>query len=207
MNFDASVLAVGSAICDRHNPPVLRTESGNAYVITNWFCEGTAFVVHQLPFLDLSLSARDKYLYPPVMENSIPQSSSMAVNNEASSSSVNTISRKKNQAQRQPRASSVPLVPDNYAVGYVYSSEMMIHFSPHGHPEQPARVQEIWRTLVQDQLTKSMKWIPIRNVRKDEALLVHSEDHWDKVLSIQCKYRNIIYFPIHREAKEGHSKY
>ena len=141
------------------------------------------------------------------MEDYTAQLSSMAVNNGAGSSSVAAISRRENQAQRQPRASSVPLVPDNYAVGYVYSSEMMIHFSPHGHPEQPARVQEIWRTLVQDQLTKSMKWIPIREVRRDEALLVHSEDHWDKVLAIQCKYMNIIYFLIHREAKEGRSKY
>ncbi|KDR75830.1 hypothetical protein GALMADRAFT_97752 [Galerina marginata CBS 339.88] len=86
---------------------------------------------------------------------------------------------------RQPRASSVPLNHPNYTVGYVYSSEMMSHFSPHGHPEQPARIQRIWLTLVDDQLTKRMKWIPIREVRRDEALLVHGEDHWNKVVSLQ----------------------
>ncbi|KAF8806401.1 histone deacetylase complex protein [Phlegmacium glaucopus] len=87
-------------------------------------------------------------------------------------------------AQR-PRATSLPANPPDYTVGYIYSSEMMSHFSPHGHPEQPARIQQIWQTLVRDQLTKKMKWLPIREVRRDEALLVHSEDHWDKVIAIQ----------------------
>lgn len=88
----------------------------------------------------------------------------------------------------RPRASSLPANPPDYTVGYIYSSEMMSHFSPHGHPEQPARIQQIWQTLVRDQLTKKMKWLPIRQVRKEEALLVHSEDHWDKVIALQCEY-------------------
>jgi len=87
----------------------------------------------------------------------------------------------------RPRATSLPANPPDYTVGYIYSSEMMSHFSPHGHPEQPARIQQIWQTLVRDQLTKKMKWLPIREVRKEEALLVHSEDHWDKVIAIQCE--------------------
>jgi len=62
---------------------------------------------------------------------------------------------------------------------------MMNHFSPHGHPEQPLRIKQIWLTLTQDELTKKMKWIPIREVRRDEALLVHSEDHWTKVMALQ----------------------
>ena len=88
----------------------------------------------------------------------------------------------------RPRASSLPANPPDYTVGYIYSSEMMSHFSPHGHPEQPARIQHIWQTLVRDQLTKKMKWLPIRQVRKEEALLVHSEDHWDKVIALQCEH-------------------
>jgi hypothetical protein len=87
----------------------------------------------------------------------------------------------------RPRAASLPTNPPDYTVGYIYSSEMMSHFSPHGHPEQPARIQHIWQTLVRDQLTKKMKWLPIRQVRKEEVLLVHSEDHWDKVIALQCK--------------------
>lgn len=91
----------------------------------------------------------------------------------------------------RPRASSLPPNPPDYTVGYIYSSEMMSHFSPHGHPEQPARIQQIWQTLVRDQLTKKMKWLPIRQVRKEEALLVHSEDHWDKVIALQCEHKFI----------------
>ncbi|KIM40068.1 hypothetical protein M413DRAFT_446225 [Hebeloma cylindrosporum] len=86
---------------------------------------------------------------------------------------------------QRPRAGSLPLHHPSYTVGYIYSSEMMSHFSPHGHPEQPARIQKIWLTLVRDELNKRMKWIPIREVRRDEALLVHSEDHWNKVIALQ----------------------
>lgn len=89
-------------------------------------------------------------------------------------------------AQRGPRASSVPIKHPDYTVGYVYSTEMMAHFSPQGHPERPARIDRIWNTLQNDQLTQKMKWLPIRPVRKEEALLVHSDDHWDKVIAIQC---------------------
>lgn len=93
---------------------------------------------------------------------------------------------------RRPRASSVPAHEPKHTIGYVYSSEMMSHFSPHGHPEQPARIQQIWLTLVRDQLTKAMKWLPIREVRKEEALLVHGEDHWNKVIAIQCEYEKVM---------------
>ena len=108
-------------------------------------------------------------------------SDSMDVDSDVSSRVVPSI------PSGRPRATSLPANPPDYTVGYIYSSEMMSHFSPHGHPEQPARIQQIWQTLVRDQLTKKMKWLPIRQVRKEEALLVHSEDHWDKVIALQCE--------------------
>lgn len=55
------------------------------------------------------------------------------------------------------------------------------------HPEQPSRIVRIWKTLVEKEYTKKMLWLPIRTVRREEALLVHTEDHWDKVQAIQCK--------------------
>ncbi|KAH6910361.1 histone deacetylase clr3, partial [Coprinopsis sp. MPI-PUGE-AT-0042] len=58
-------------------------------------------------------------------------------------------------------------------VGYVYSSEMMAH--------APGP------TLQQAHVLAQMKWLPIRTVKKEEAMLVHSEDHWDKVVQIQRK--------------------
>jgi histone deacetylase 6 len=90
-----------------------------------------------------------------------------------------------------PRASSVPLHLSELTVGYVYSTEMMQHFStsPQGHPEQPARIVRIMQAIRAAHYHDKMKRLPIRPVRRDEALLVHSEDHWDKVQAIQCKSR------------------
>ncbi|KAG5353769.1 hypothetical protein C0989_002552 [Termitomyces sp. Mn162] len=84
-----------------------------------------------------------------------------------------------------PRASSVPLHPSGYTVGFVYSTEMMSHFSPTGHPETPHRISSIYNALTVNHHIVKMKWIPIRPVKKEEALLVHSEDHWDKVQAIK----------------------
>lgn len=91
----------------------------------------------------------------------------------------------------RPRAMSVPYNPTlpNYTVGYVYSSEMTTHLKLGNdpHPEQPQRIVRIWKTLAEHQYTKKMLWLPIRPVNREEALLVHTEDHWDKVQAIQCK--------------------
>ncbi|KAF5354646.1 hypothetical protein D9756_005351 [Leucocoprinus leucothites] len=87
------------------------------------------------------------------------------------------------------RAASVPYNPaiPNYTVGYVYSSEMTTHLKLGNdpHPEQPSRIVWIWKTLVEKEYTKKMLWLPIRTVSREEALLVHTEDHWDKVQAIQ----------------------
>ena len=85
------------------------------------------------------------------------------------------------------RASSLPIKPEEYTVGFVYSLEMMIHYSPHGHPEQPERISRIHDALREAKCLSKMKRLPIRPVRKEESLLVHSEDHWDKVRDIQSE--------------------
>ncbi|KAF8897049.1 histone deacetylase complex protein [Gymnopilus junonius] len=92
---------------------------------------------------------------------------------------------KPNIQSRRPRASSVPAHEPKHTIGYVYSTEMMSHFCPQGHPEKPERIEEIWKALFRDHLLETMKWLPLREVRKDEALLVHGEDHWNKVQAIQ----------------------
>ncbi|KXN85388.1 Histone deacetylase clr3 [Leucoagaricus sp. SymC.cos] len=94
------------------------------------------------------------------------------------------------------RALSVPFNPvlPNYTVGYVYSSEMTTHLKLGNdpHPEQPQRIVQIWKMLVEQQYTKKMLWLPIRTVSREEALLVHTEDHWDKVQAIQHMQDNQI---------------
>ncbi len=84
------------------------------------------------------------------------------------------------------RARSVPAgsLPDR--VGYVYSAEMSQNFCPRGHPECPDRLLHIWDALRGAQLHTQMRCLPIRQVKREEAMLVHSEDHWNKVESIQC---------------------
>ncbi|KAJ7770150.1 histone deacetylase complex protein [Mycena maculata] len=86
-----------------------------------------------------------------------------------------------------PRASSVPLHPPDATVGFVYSVEMINHcsISPDGHPEAPERIVRIWNAIVSKHYSLNAKLIPIRPVLKQEALLVHSEDLWDKIESIQ----------------------
>ena len=90
---------------------------------------------------------------------------------------------------RKPRAASMPLElqSTNTNVGYVYDSQMLLHASPSDHPEAPARIKQIHRTLRENGLLRLMRLIPIRPVRKSEVLLVHSEDHWDKVQYISSK--------------------
>ncbi|KAG8906932.1 Histone deacetylase hda1 [Tulasnella sp. 403] len=79
-------------------------------------------------------------------------------------------------------------------VGYVYDTRMMGHAEiPRGtehddddtHPEQPQRIERIDRCLQEGGCREQMHLLAIRHMRKDEALLVHSEDHWDKVAAIQ----------------------
>lgn len=124
---------------------------------------------------------------PPTMEPSSKSADEMDVDKEVS------LERKDEQQSvssivQKPRASSLPVKYPDFTVGYVYSSEMMSHFSPQGHPEQPQRIQRIWLVLKLGELIEKMKWLPIREVRKDEVLLVHSEDHWNKVLALQCEF-------------------
>ncbi|KDQ57529.1 hypothetical protein JAAARDRAFT_686851 [Jaapia argillacea MUCL 33604] len=77
-----------------------------------------------------------------------------------------------------------------FTVGVVYSPDMMYHSPSHAyaseddHPERPERIARIFEAIKQAQLLPKMKTIAIRKVKQEEALLVHSRDHWDKVLSI-----------------------
>lgn len=89
-----------------------------------------------------------------------------------------------------PRASSVPLHNPDATVGFVFSTEMTTHcsLSPDGHPESPTRIIRIWNAIVAKHYTLKTKRIPIRPVHKQEALLVHSEDLWDKIEAIQREF-------------------
>lgn len=97
-------------------------------------------------------------------------------------------SRPRPHPERQ-RATSVPAkrqVMTQYQVGYVYDEGMLMHacLAPDGHPEQPARLTRVHNALVTAKVLDKMQKLPIREVERDEALLVHSQTLWDKVLAI-----------------------
>ncbi|KAI0057877.1 histone deacetylase complex protein [Artomyces pyxidatus] len=90
------------------------------------------------------------------------------------------------------RASSLPLHPDTFATGYVYSAEMMLHSSEEEHPEKPERISKIYDILFSNGCLSHMKRIPIRRAKREEVLLVHSEAHWQSVLDLKTLTREDI---------------
>ncbi|KAH9958805.1 histone deacetylase complex protein [Russula dissimulans] len=92
------------------------------------------------------------------------------------------------------RASSVPLAPPTYTVGYVYDAAMMSH-SPDEedeHPEQPQRIVAVHNTLLKHGCLSAMKRLPFRRVQREAVLLVHTEQHWRMVLALKSLTRQEI---------------
>ncbi|KAI0074161.1 histone deacetylase complex protein [Panus rudis PR-1116 ss-1] len=71
-----------------------------------------------------------------------------------------------------------------YNVGYVYDPRMMLHNCVRGHSEDPQRISRIFDALKADGCLSQMVRLPIREVAREEALLVHSEALWDKVMAV-----------------------
>jgi histone deacetylase 6 len=97
----------------------------------------------------------------------------------------------------EPRANEeeVHSEPESYTqlstTGYVYDTRMLDHWptiapddDEDPHPEQPARISTIYTALRIAMCFKRMRKLKIRDLLKHEAMLVHSEDHWDKVDAI-----------------------
>ncbi|KAH8988030.1 histone deacetylase complex protein [Lactarius akahatsu] len=97
-------------------------------------------------------------------------------------------------ASSRPRASSVPLAPPTYSVGYVYDAAMMSHSPDEGdeHPEQPQRIVAVHNTLLKHGCLGAMKRLPFRRVQREAVLLVHTEQHWRMVLALKSLTRQEI---------------
>ncbi|GAA5848824.1 hypothetical protein JCM8547_006356 [Rhodosporidiobolus lusitaniae] len=73
------------------------------------------------------------------------------------------------------------------ASGYCYSGRMTLHAplprydSNDPHPEQPARITGIYQKLQDGGLLTRMQRVAVREVLREEVMLVHSEGHWDRV--------------------------
>ncbi|KAI0317227.1 histone deacetylase complex protein [Amylostereum chailletii] len=83
------------------------------------------------------------------------------------------------------RAASVPLHMQRFNVGYVYATEMMLHSSEQEHPEKPARIARVHDVFKLNGLVANMKRIPIRLAKREEVLLVHSEQVWEDVAKLK----------------------
>ncbi|EPS99814.1 hypothetical protein FOMPIDRAFT_1146984 [Fomitopsis schrenkii] len=63
---------------------------------------------------------------------------------------------------------------------------MMTHTNTRGHhEEQPDRISRIFNLLKDSDCLTKMRRLPIRPVAREEALLVHSEALWEKIMAIQ----------------------
>ncbi|KAG8768660.1 Histone deacetylase hda1 [Serendipita sp. 397] len=90
------------------------------------------------------------------------------------------------------RAMSNPLEkseekPRPRITGYVYDVTMMTHIHPtEDHPETPQRISVIYQEMYAQKLLKDASALFFRPVERQQALLVHSEDHWNKVERMAC---------------------
>jgi acetoin utilization deacetylase AcuC-like enzyme len=75
-----------------------------------------------------------------------------------------------------------------YSVGYIFDTQMMLHHAIHGHHEEPRRIDEINKILVEHDCVPQMKRILCREAKRHEVLLVHSVDFWDKVHALSCEH-------------------
>jgi hypothetical protein len=94
------------------------------------------------------------------------------------------------EAGSLPRASSVPLAPPTYTVGYVYDAAMMSHSPDEGdeHPEQPQRIVAVHNMLLKHGCLSAMKRLPFCRVQREAVLLVHTEQHWRMVLALKSTW-------------------
>lgn len=102
------------------------------------------------------------------------------------------------EAGSLPRASSVPLAPPTYTVGYVYDAAMMSHSPDEGdeHPEQPQRIVAVHNTLLKHGCLSAMKRLPFCRVQREAVLLVHTEQHWRMVLALKSTWHQHFLFDI-----------
>lgn len=85
-----------------------------------------------------------------------------------------------------PPATSLPVFPPS--TGIVYSTEVNGHYSLfEDHFECPDRITRTWQLFQQNGLDKKMRMLPIRPVHRLEALLVHTEAHWETTQEIQSR--------------------
>lgn len=70
-------------------------------------------------------------------------------------------------------------------VGIIRGDIFLEHDTGPGHPESPERLVSIYGMLDQSGLSAELKKVELRKAAKEEILLIHSEDHYDRIQSTQ----------------------
>ena len=68
-------------------------------------------------------------------------------------------------------------------VGVVRGKIFLEHDTGYGHPECPERLVSIYGMLDQTGISKEVKEVELRKATKEEILLIHSEDHYERIES------------------------
>jgi len=71
-------------------------------------------------------------------------------------------------------------------IGLVCDETMALHSGPTGHPERPARIQEILRQLEASGLVKACYEVPSREATTEELKRCHADSFVDKVLHFEA---------------------
>lgn len=108
--------------------------------------------------------------------------SSMELAIAGPSSNATQVDHERNELTQ---ASDVPVGWQRLDVGYAYSVDMNAHQNEGGHDECPARISTINAFFRDNRLLTKMKIIPVRHAVREEVLLVHSEDLWEKVIALR----------------------
>ena len=121
----------------------------------------------------------------------------------ADPAAITTVSRAESVAPAPPLDVRAPaqIQPTIARTGYVFDPMMMLHCqdgyvptaddrveSGSGHPEEPMRIRRIFNRLAEQGLVKRMKPLSFGQVTMEEILLVHSEDHWNKVQGTESEF-------------------
>lgn len=73
------------------------------------------------------------------------------------------------------------------SVGYVFARVMKTHRNTlqEDHVESPQRIERIYQALRKQGLISRMKKLKCRPATQEEVMLIHTEEHWDRVEDIE----------------------
>jgi hypothetical protein len=92
-----------------------------------------------------------------------------------------------------PLALTLALAPNLSRTALLYDDRMLLHREIYNdHPERPERIGDTYAKLEQRGFLKRLRRLPTREVTREEVLLVHSLDPWERVQELYRTSRVLI---------------